>query len=320
MYLARVGEEIPEKATTLCDLFGPGRVCWFMGNLTGEAICSLRVGEETIVLRLNALGRQRGPMLVDPSKIPAHPYGDLSPDGNKLCFLTVQGRKNTLEVLDLSTGRLEKVMTVDGPTSPLSWSPDGKSIAYYFGTKESSKYDGYSVGVSELEAGQWNHTVIAPPSKPFSRSPMRPDAPVWGPEGKTLFFRARYQDQEVGPQWYTVSRDGSGLTHMGGGVSRPSCFRQEGVTYAVRKEGVFLRESRTGTVRKLFARKDVYSPKLSPDGKLIAYSDYHGTIFVARSDGSSPRKIMDTRGHLPAPPFYWVGSPDIGADQNDGKE
>ena len=81
VHLAKVGEKV-----SVYDLFGPTKVNWLITNRHGQSVCSLRLGQNTLVLKLDALSNHTGPVVVASSKIPAPLQGDLSPDGAKMCF------------------------------------------------------------------------------------------------------------------------------------------------------------------------------------------------------------------------------------------
>ena len=303
VYLVRVDEDV-----SVVDLWGGAQARWIITNRFGRLAYGLHGRPNATVSQLDGLERMTESVPIDSAKLPPIPEGDISPDGAKLCFRSVVDGEYVVQVLDLATGNVDVVTSADGPISPPVWSPDGESIAYYVGTPESPVHDDFSVAISRQSGKNWRRTVVAPPSKLSRRGLKRRDAPpIWGPRGMTLVFEARYRDEERGPQWYTVTKTGDGLTWIGDIYSTPSCFPgHSGTVFTRRDEGVFLLESQTGKVSECFANKDAYFPKLSPDGKLIAYSNDDGVLFVANSDGSDARIIRDMRTNVMYGRFRWV--------------
>jgi Tol biopolymer transport system component len=54
----------------------------------------------------------------------------LSPDGQSLAFISAQGERTTLQVLDLRTGRIIQVSSPEFAASFPVWSPDSQTLAY----------------------------------------------------------------------------------------------------------------------------------------------------------------------------------------------
>ncbi len=300
--------EISHERLLVKDVFGEQRIRWIAANSRGQAIYAHSEPAGSAVWRMDLMGVVAPIPIEDPSKLPAEPDADLSPDGTRLCFrrTDTDDPTSSIEVLDINVGDIDEVFSADGLVSPPSWSPDGMSVAYYFGDKTAAVDDSFSVGISEPAGNGWNHRMVAPPSKLASRSPIRPKAPLWGPHGKTLVFQARYREDERGLQVYMVSTDGNDLVRLCDPAGTPSSHSAGKILYSEPKEGVFWVDPNKREATKLFIKKGVFYPKLSPDGKLVAYSDSEGVIFVVDPDGSNPRKIVDTANAVPLGEFYWL--------------
>jgi len=290
------------------DSFSNTQIQRVIVNSKGKAVYFYySTAEQSGVGYVNVLSGAADRATLDLPKLPLDLKGDLSPDGSKLCFLRQEGLTHIIEVLDISSGNLEEVIAVEGLKSPPSWSPDGISIAYYLGNKKSWRDDSFCVGISQFTKEGWEHRVVAPPSKPAMRSPARRRAPLWGSNGKVIVFRARYKDDEQGSSIYMVGTDGTGLVRITDTYCEPSSSSgSEGILYALPKEGIFLFDVNAKKTTKLSDKKGVFCPKLSPNGKFIAYSDIKGVVHVVSPKGLNPRKILDVGNELITRDFYWV--------------
>lgn len=308
MYSKVYQVKISADDISISDSFSNTQIQWVIVNSKGKAVYFYySPAEQSGVRYVNILSGAADRATLDMPNLPLDLKGDLSPDGSKLCFLREEGQRNIIEVLDIASGNFEEVIAVEGLKSPPSWSPDGISIAYYLGNKQSHIDDSFCVGISQFTKEGWEHRVVAPPSKLAMRSPTRRRAPLWGPNGKVIVFRARYQDDEQGFSIYMVGTDGTGLVRITDTDCEPSSSSgSDGVLYALPKEGIFLFDVNAKTATKLFDKKGVFCPQLSPNGNFIAYSDINGIVHVVSPKGLNPRRIMDVGNKLVTRDFCWV--------------
>jgi Tol biopolymer transport system component len=133
-----------------------------------------------------------------------------SPDGSRIAYsrTVLEGStpSNTLEVVDVSTGRGEVLL---GPwhtelTAGATWSPDGARIAVEILRLSAASMDAAPVS-SEL-------AVVALDDLGSLRTVTDParfaEAPDWSPDGTALVYGARVDLQEEETDLYTVSPDG----------------------------------------------------------------------------------------------------------------
>ena len=288
------------------ELFPGSELVWITVNERGQALCARRSGTTTEVLFLETTDPSVDPVTITGLDLPTDVEGALSPDGRTLCVRRKRGEVNTIEVIDLASGEVERVFEAEGPLSPPSWSSDGMAIAYYFGPPEALINDGFEVGVSVRDDDKWKHTAVADPSKLCHRSPSRTRAPGWAYGGRAIIFEARYKDDEIGPQAYLVNIDGTGLTWLAAGGVQATDYAGKHIVCARPEEGIFLRHADTGEERQISLQKGAYAPRVSADGTFVAYSDSDGKIFVMESDGSRLRLAMSTGRGVPTWRFSWV--------------
>jgi len=297
------------KETQARDLFGPAKVKWISLNASGQAACLFESRKDKRgALRMVRLDDTSDGAAREVPEVPDDPRGALSPDGRRLCHRVTEGNTVTIRILHLNSGQSEDVFAIEGLISPVSWSPDGKKIAYYFVPEEEFTDDSYRVSVSGRVGDQWKHKIVAGPSKACMRSAMRDLPPVWGPDGKVIVFEARYQDEERGAQTYLVRIDGTGLVRIAGHNSGPSSSPfHGGIAFSDSRQGVFVYNPNTRKKTKVLDKAGVFYPKFSKNGTLLAYSDSDGVIYVTNADGSSPREIMDTGYPVATRRFHWQG-------------
>jgi dipeptidyl aminopeptidase/acylaminoacyl peptidase len=107
-----------------------------------------------------------------------------SPDGSQITFTSNPTPRSddlslqTIWVLDVSSGKVRKLASTPKYTHTARWSPDGKSIAY--------------LGSAGIDIYQTGLFVVPPdggePRKLTSSFELDAGAPVWSPDGKTIFF------------------------------------------------------------------------------------------------------------------------------------
>jgi Tol biopolymer transport system component len=103
-----------------------------------------------------------------------------SPNGSKLLFrLDQAGRRNVLQIVELSTGVAETVPDSLGKFNQ-RWSPDGKFIA-------ATPNDEKGLYVFDLARREWSILTA-----------MRADYPNWSHDGKAIYFCSYLQNREEG--------------------------------------------------------------------------------------------------------------------------
>lgn len=97
-----------------------------------------------------------------------------SPDGSSLAFISRDSEGHAIDVLDVTTGVVHRVMTHEWSVDGLSWSPDGMQIAFF-------TY--YNLSVFRL----WAVNVDGSDVHPLTDS--NSFFPDWAPDGSRLVFQ-----------------------------------------------------------------------------------------------------------------------------------
>ncbi|MBR9897599.1 MAG: S9 family peptidase [Gammaproteobacteria bacterium] len=217
-----------------------------------------------------------------------------SPDGSRLAYLSNEEGKPQLYVRWMDTGQTALVTNVTSSPSNITWSPDGKYIAFTM-----------SVDAKE---------------KPLDvKMPKKPEGAKWSPKFQYI-TKARYQADGKGvldPAYthiFIVPSDGgtarqltSGNYHHNGRLSFApngekiyfSANRSDNWEYEPVEADIFSVDM-TGNIEQLTQDKGrESSPVVSPDGKYIAYAYRddekvmykNSYLYVMNSDGSEQRNI-----------------------------
>jgi acylaminoacyl-peptidase len=219
-----------------------------------------------------------------------------SPDGTKLLYVASdENGKSQLFLRWMDTGQTAMLTHVERGLGGISWSPDGRMIAF---------------------------SMFVPDSpEPFAAMPAKPDGAEWAPPPKTyerLFYRADgagflplgYGHIFVLPvEGGTPRQLTRGSYNHGGSLSWTPDSRHLIVSANRRDDWEYVSDSEVfeiavadGAVRPLTDRRGPDGgPEVSPDGRLIAYTGYDdrfqgyqvSKLYVMNRDGSNSRMIAD---------------------------
>lgn len=217
----------------------------------------------------------------------------LSPDRRQIVFQRsedVEFNIWTMSVDGSNIRPLAEGVQVNGPLLP-SWSPDGRLLAVAGYRKKDTEYR-EGIYLIDVRTGHVSF-VIDTDDIDF--------APTWSPDGSLLAFTG-VQESDVGfstTNVWVVAPNGDGLTRLAEGLkwaSRP-VWSPDGRRLIFASRDIMAIDidgsEMTTLVDAQFSVSDV---KLSPDGRTLAYSllntwNDSPEIWVANSDGSSPRRV-----------------------------
>lgn len=231
-------------------------------------------------------------------------YPSWSPDGDRILFVSNRDGDDELYLMDargLNVRQLTRNRAQD--TTP-QWSPDGRFIAFTSDRQRAGEPEIWVMRSDGSDARRLVSTVNHPTWQDAQYSP------TWSPDGRRLIFSMAVADSN--PELFVVGVDGKGLrrlTRTAGSVdvlgddSMPD-WSSDGktVVFVSNREGISsdvwtMSPNGAGqrpVVRR--ARSDDWSPRLSPDGRTIAYVSYPAgggapSVWVMRRDGSGARLV-----------------------------
>ncbi len=290
--------EGPQKLFTGRDLFGLEVASDPQFKPDGSAIAYVRASNDIMTDKA-----RRAIWLVDPNTGAQTPLvaeegpafsPRWSPDGQRLAYVAVVGGSPQLMVRWMASGRAARVATLEQAPGDVTWSPDGKSIAFTMLTPD----DGARLGQAPAkpEGAQW-----AEPLKIENRVTFRADGEGELKPGFNHIFVVAADGGS--PRQLTFGR------HDAGG---PLSFAPDGksLTFSAnlkdnwerdpQEAEVYSLDIASGTVKALTNRigPDV-GAQYSPDGRQIAYvgfddrrRGYENTVlYVMDRDGKNSRAL-----------------------------
>ena len=226
-----------------------------------------------------------------------------SPDGKKVAFLSERDQTTQIHVMWLDTGDVAQLTHIERAPGGLVWSPDGKWLAYTAFVPDEKPILNVKLP-KRPEGAKW-----AAPAVLVDRLAWRSDGRGPLPKGYTHIYVI---DAELGgtprpitsgdynhndPQW---SADGKTLFF--------SAIRKPDAEYTWGDSEIYAVDLKTLEVKALTDRKGPDgSPRVSPDGKWIAYSGFEdknytshlSSVSVMDSNGGSKKLLA---GNLPSSP------------------
>jgi dipeptidyl aminopeptidase/acylaminoacyl peptidase len=218
-----------------------------------------------------------------------------SRDGTRIAY-TAEGEPAGSQIfvrwMDAEGATTQITHLTESPSS-LAWSPDGEWIAFSMRVPEKA---GWSIDMPAApEGAKWTKTPRIIESVDY-----RQDRRGFNESGHEHIFvvpatggtprQITSGDWDHGsPEW---TPDGRAILF--------STLRTEDAEYAVRESEIYRVDVESGLIAQLTSRHGPdYSPKVSPDGRLVAYIGYdwsddtfrENRLYVMNADGSSPREL-----------------------------
>lgn len=223
-----------------------------------------------------------------------------SPDGGQIIFISDREGKPQIHKRWMDTGQTVVLTNLQFPPSGITWSPDGKNIAYSSGVPSPPR------------------TVVKLPTAPPGAKWAKPAAVI-----DRLFYRFDGIGYLIGQGYmhlFVMPSDGGTPRQISqGNFHHPFAFAGDAALWTPDSKSILLSTNRSkdweldplnteiyefsiadGSINALTDRRGPdNSPAVSPDGKHIAYTGfddrYQGFqltyLYVMNRDGSQPRKV-----------------------------
>ena len=234
-----------------------------------------------------------------------------SPDGKKIAFISERDQTTQIHVLWLDTGEVAQLTHLERAPAGLVWSPDGKKLAFTAFVPDDKPILNVKLP-KRPEGAKW-----AAPAVLVDRLAWRADGRGWLPKGYSHVFII---DAELGgtPRQIT-SGDYSHNDPRWSADAKTiyfSAIRKPDAEYLFGDSEIYSVDLETLEIKALTDRQGPDgSPRLSPDGKWIAYTGYDeknytshlSSLYVMDGSGGAKRLLA---GNLPGSPSNAFWAPD----------
>ena len=237
-----------------------------------------------------------------------------SPDGSRLLYTSRDQDSAQIFIRWMDSGQSARISRVTQPFSGITWSPDGKSIAFSM--------------------------LIPDENKTFAQMPAKPEGAEWADPSKVidrLIYRSDGEGYLKPGHWHIFVLPSEGGTprqlttgnfdHQGRiSWTNDSKFllfsanRNKDWEYDPNNSEIFELSIEDGSLRALTSRKGPdQSPALSPDGRMIAYTGYDDRyqfyqvtrLSVMNRDGSGARVLTEKLDRDVANPVWTANGESI---------
>lgn len=215
-----------------------------------------------------------------------------SPDGNKLAYVSFEGRRPAVYIQHVGTGKREKVPSFRGMNSAPAWSPDGKKLAMVL-----SKDGNPEVYIYDIASRQFTRVT-----RHFGID----TEPSWSADGKSLIFTSGRGGKPQIYRKHLLTGKVERLTFEGDYNARGRLSEDGRYLVMVhRRQGVFhiaVQDLKRNRVRVLTQTHLDESPSIAPNGSMLIYAtndNNKGILAFVSLDGRvksrGPAKFGDVR-------------------------
>ena len=218
-----------------------------------------------------------------------------SPDGQRLAYVSFEGKASAIYVQDLASGKRSRVSARAGINGAPAWSPDGRTLA-----------------LTLSRGGNLDVYTLALASQTLTRV-TSDDAidtePEWSRDGGSIYFTS---DRAGSAQIYRVSPDEGAraerVTFTGSYNARPRVSPDgEELAMVTLDRGnyrIAVMNLKTRALRVLSSSNQDESPSYAPNGVTLIYGTQdggRGALATVSSDGRSQQRLSADRGELREP-------------------
>lgn len=217
-----------------------------------------------------------------------------SPDGRRLAYVSLEGKKASIYVQDIYSGQRRQVASYPGLNGAPAWSPDGNQLALTL-----SKDGNPEIYILDLGSQQ---------TRRLTDHYSIDTEPAWSPDGNYIVFTS---DRGGSPQIYRVSARGGNperITFENNYNARASYSKDgQSLVMVTREQGQFrigIQDLKRGGLKTITRGTLDESPTFAPNGRLVLYASKRGRqgILAATSvDGQVQQQLAWGSGDVREP-------------------
>ncbi len=217
-----------------------------------------------------------------------------SPDGQRLAYVSFEGRRPRIFVQEVYTGTREVVTEFPGINGAPAWSPDGRRLALVLSRDGNPEIYVLDVASKRLDRLTNNAAIDT--------------EPAWSPDGQTILFTS---DRGGGPQIYRVPATGGRVQRLTfeGSYNARATLSPDGKLVAIvhRQQGryhIAVHSLETGLLQVLSDGRLDESPSFAPNGQMVLYATSdggRGVLAAVSVDGRVHQRLQLSDGEVREP-------------------
>lgn len=217
-----------------------------------------------------------------------------SPDGKKMAYVSFENRRAEIFIVDIASGRREKITGYPGINNAPAWSPDGKKLAVTLSKEGYPDIYIVDIATKKLERITQSRAIDTESS--------------WAADGQSLIFTS---DRGGNPQIYRVKLSDKSVERVTfeGNYNASATFSPNAKDLVLlhrNGEGfnIAIQDIQSGYVTPLTRFGHSESPSIAPNGRMVLYASQYagkGVLNVVSTDGRVHLRLPAQSGDVQEP-------------------
>jgi len=217
-----------------------------------------------------------------------------SPDAKKIAYVSFDHKRAQIFVIDVATGKQEKITSFPGINGAPAWSPDGSKLAVVLSKNVAPKIFVVDLASKKIRQITHGNSIDTEPS--------------FTPDGGHIVFTS---NRGGSVQIYRVDLKSDSITRLtftGRYNARPSISRDGKSMVVMHRNGSFfniaIQDLSSGIVDVLTHSVQDESPSLAPNDRLVLYATQYGgkgVLSIVSTDGQVKLRLPSRDGDVQEP-------------------